>query len=1137
MKKIAILIAGLITLSIFSSCNEEKKLERFTYPRKVLKLEDSRAAEIAEEIRGEVAAEIADGLELSLWASDSLMTDPIAISIDDKGRIFYSKANRLTNSEFDIRGHRDWMTQSISWQSVEDRRKFLRETFAEENEQGKRFLKDLNQDSTLDWRDLTVEKEQIWFVEDSSGDGIADRAQMYIEDFHEEITDLANGVEVFDGKVYIPVGPDFWRTEDIDGDGIADTRESISHGFAVHIGFGAHGMSGAKMGPDGRIWWGIGDIGMNVLDKEGKRWKYPNQGVIVRADPDGSNFEVYSRGLRNTHEFVFDQYGNLISEDNDGDHRGERERLVYLINGSDTGWRTNWQFGKYTDPENNGYKVWMDEGLNIPRWDDQPAYILPCIQNYVNGPTGMVYNPGTALGEEWYNHFFISEFRGTPASSPIHAFTLKPKGASFELDSTRIIASGLLPTGLDFGPDGALYFGDWIDGWTTKYKGRIWKLDVAEGADSEIRKETESLMTANLAERSGAELTNLLQHQDMRIRQKAQFELVKRGNEGFETLVSATEQKEHQLARVHGIWGIAQMARKKASYARALVPLLDDGDDEIIAQAAKLLGDVRYEGANEKLISLLKHQNPRIRFFATEALGRTAEKKAFDPILNMLEENNDEDAWLRHGGIIALSRIENSQGLVDLCNHPSTALRIAAVVALRRMQDPGIVCFLQDKDEFIVTEAARGINDDWSIEAALPALADILNEERFSNEALIRRAINANLRVGKEKNLQNLADYVQRGSASPELRAEALATLGGFARPSVLDRVDGRYRGEVVRDSLPVVNKFKTLYKELFKDEEQAVRIAAIAASAKLGLQEVETMLFDHLEGEETEDVQVASLQALKSLKASRLDEALELALGSKNNAVRSTALSILPESDIEEAKAVDLFSSVLAKGTNQEKMASLAALATYNSEAAIKALEKPLNDLIRGRVARDLRLDVVEAVETQNNPQLMEKLKAYHASKGEGLLAEYEETLYGGNARRGRNVFYRHEQAQCVRCHAVFEFGGNAGPGLADVGKRLSKKQILESMIDPSAAYAPGFGVVTLRLKEGEPVVGVLMKETNRSLTIRVAENDMREVPKNKVAERINVPSSMPAMGNILTKREIRDLVAFLSGLKEAAH
>ena len=116
---------------------------------------------------------------------------------------------------------------------------------------------------------------------------------------------------------------------------------------------------------------------------------------------------------------------------------------------------SNWQFGKYTDPDNNSYKVWMDEKLNIPRWEGQAAYITPPITNYVNGPTGMIYNPGTALGEQWANHFFIAEFRGTPANSPLHAFTLKPKGASFELETTKEIVSGVLPTGLDFGPDGA----------------------------------------------------------------------------------------------------------------------------------------------------------------------------------------------------------------------------------------------------------------------------------------------------------------------------------------------------------------------------------------------------------------------------------------------------------------------------------------------------------------------------------------------------------------------------------------------------------------------------------------------------------------------------------------------------------
>ena len=60
---------------------------------------------------------------------------------------------------------------------------------------------------------------------------------------------------------------------------------------------------------------------------------------------------------------------NLISEDNDGDHAGEKERLVYIVNGAHIEWRSNWQYGKYNDPDNNTYKVWMDEKLCMPRFE------------------------------------------------------------------------------------------------------------------------------------------------------------------------------------------------------------------------------------------------------------------------------------------------------------------------------------------------------------------------------------------------------------------------------------------------------------------------------------------------------------------------------------------------------------------------------------------------------------------------------------------------------------------------------------------------------------------------------------------------------------------------------------------------
>ncbi|WP_373513478.1 hypothetical protein, partial [Persicitalea sp.] len=69
--------------------------------------EDGNTARMrAKEIKESVSLTVADGLKLDLWASDSLAPDPIAMSIDDKGRVYLTRTNRQKNSEFDIRGHR-----------------------------------------------------------------------------------------------------------------------------------------------------------------------------------------------------------------------------------------------------------------------------------------------------------------------------------------------------------------------------------------------------------------------------------------------------------------------------------------------------------------------------------------------------------------------------------------------------------------------------------------------------------------------------------------------------------------------------------------------------------------------------------------------------------------------------------------------------------------------------------------------------------------------------------------------------------------------------------------------------------------------------------------------------------------------
>ena len=697
--------------------------------------------------------------------------------------------------------------------------------------------------------------------------------------------------------LYVAVAPDLWRMKDKNGDGIADEKTSISHGYGVHIGFGGHGLSGIEMGPDGKIYWQIGDIGFNGQSADGQKWEYPNSGVVVRSNPDGSDFEVFASGLRNTHEFAFDELGNLISEDNDGDHAGEKERLVYIVNGSDAGWRSNWQYGKYNDPDNNTYKVWMDEKMYLPRFEGQAAYITPCIANYVSGPAGFVYNPGTALGPQYKNHFFVAEFVGNAPGSGIHSFTLKQKGAGFELGETKKIISGILPTGLDFGPDGALYAADWIEGWGTGPYGRIWKFDDKSGAGQSVRKETKELLSADFGTVKPDKLKTLLGHADMRVRLKAQFELVKRGNKSIDIFQQSLAQKEIKLERIHAIWGISQLARLNKDKAAILLPYLKDADEEIRAQVAKWLGDIRYKPAAESLVPLLKDSFSRTRFFAAEALGRIAFEPAVQPLIDMLRSNNDTDALLRHAGSLALSRIGKAEPLIALSKDTSRALRIAAVVALRRMSHPGISVFLADADEFVVTETARAINDDLSIEAALPALGDMLNTTSFRNEALIRRCISANLRTGTEKAMQNLVDYAANAGNPVGMRTEAIAALGVWARPSVLDRVDGRLRGTVERDPTLLRSRFEKVLLGLLSNTDPSIRLSATQAVSKLQITSASPILMTQLRKDAKPELRREALISLAALQYPDLGLAIKQALSDKEKMVRITGIDLLGRS------------------------------------------------------------------------------------------------------------------------------------------------------------------------------------------------------------------------------------------------
>ena len=145
---------------------------------------------------------------------------------------------------------------------------------------------------------------------------------------------------------------------------------------------------------------------------------------------------------------------------------------------------------------------------------------------------------------------------------------------------------------------------------------------------------------------------------------------------------------------------------------------------------------------------------------------------------------------------------------------------------------------------------------------------------------------------------------------------------------------------------------------------------------------------------------------------------------------------------------------------------------------------------------------------------------------------SNYSNTLEGGDAEAGRRVVFGHPAAQCIRCHKVAGLGSEVGPDLSKVGSKLSREQIMESLVNPQAKLTEGYGLLVARLKNGSSVNGAIVKATESKYEIRTAEGTLKMISRKDIASEV-LTSQMPPMGAILTRNELRDVLEFLGRLK----
>ncbi len=1063
--------------------------------------------------------QIPEGFSMTLWAAEPLLANPVAFCLDAAGRCFVAETFRVHAGVTDMREHMDWLHDELAAQTVEDRVAFMRK------HEGERF------------DEYSAEHERIRRIVDTDGDGAGDQATVFADGFATPASGIAAGLLARGKDLYYTCIPDLWRLSDTDGDGVAEARNVLHTGYGVKIALLGHDMHGLRIGPDGRLYYSIGDRGMHV-EHPGGTIAMPDRGAVLRCELDGSNLEVFATGLRNPQELVFDDHGNLFTGDNNSDG-GDRARWVYVQKGGDSGWRHNYQY--VTKPNRRG--PWNAERGWEPFHPEQPAYISPPVANFADGPSGLTYYPGAIWGADWDGTFFLCDFRGAPRGSGVYAFQNKPKGAGFELVNDRKFLWDNLVTDVDFGPDGAMWVSDWVASWGMTGKGRMWRLQPEAGL-AEVAADVQRILAEGMGARDLDELVALASHGHREVRQEAYLELAERSlpernDAALALLRLAADRNGSRFARLSGVWGLSVVARRGAWDAKILMgALLSDPDPEIRAQALRAVGDTPYPGALSAVLLAMEAPEARVRAMAAEALGALGSAEHGPQLVALLARDAESDPWVRTAAIHALERLCSPAQVLALAQGPNTHWRVrqSLTAVLRRLESPLIAALISDPHEAVQAEAARAIHD-VPIPAGYPALAKRLSTGIPQDHYFQRRCLAALRSLHGPEQRNALAEMLTWNGFAQGVEDEILSYLAEWEDPSPVDPIHGAWRPLPSGSLGGLENHLADLFPESIGARFGAGWVKLLDA---MNL-EPDSPVLEKLAawvgaditafgaGGETSGGDMPRLEAAMFVMQSRPELAqplIQSSLQHGNGLVRSTAYRELASR--EPGRAVKNLAAIASGEEREAREFAIRMLGKLEApEAHSSLLELAAAVLENKEPGWRVAVDLADAL----NDSGQEEAKRIASA----LLAEPELSLLaGGDPGAGRSIFLENTQAQCLKCHVAGGEGtSEVGPALDGVSGRLEPRQLLQSLLEPNAVLAEGYENWILALDDGTMLVGRILEESAEDVALLDAEGETFSIHPDEIEGRRRDVSAMPkGLVEGLSPRQLRDLLAYLRSL-----
>ncbi len=1032
----------------------------------------------------------AEGLSVSLWASEPMVRNPTTMEIDSRGRV--------------------WIAEGLNYRvSVKQNGDMIRVPGA----------------------------DQIKILSDTDHDGQADKVTVFADDIYPvpmgmAIEEVWQGSQYQGCRVYIGNSPDLLLLEDTDGDDRADRRSALLTGFrGIDCDHGLHGMT---WGPDGKLYFtqgdsrygndklNAGDTTFDVWDRSRRHLSASRMGTTLRVNPDGTQLEVLAYKQRNNYETAVDSFGDVFTSDNDDD--GNRGcRTIWIMAGGDYG---------YQNPQSSRH------------WAEEIPGIIPKLVGTGNGsPGGLLVYEGLELPKQYF-HSILEADAGT---HQINCHPLKRVGSGPRSDYQVLLKgtdSWFRPVDIAVAPDGTLFVCDWYDAgvggnnFSDQTTGRIYQLRADERRDtrrserpdlSTVAGSIRALGSPNVTTRFAARQTLLAMGKPARIalqvlfrqgadhlRARALFTLFGFPATGRDDVTAALSDPNPRiresalqiLARdavresVVGPPDAVKAAAPAVQFLREILPLSNDPDPGVRRALLMALRNVPSDqDVDRALRQLTIRWDGRDRYYL-EAVRAAIKDRDGDLVESLFSE-------------LARPAAESPGDNRNVAQPPFYP--IATNDAYLRIEDrlpPATV-------------ASRLVGAAWVLERteALPFLERLLattaspSVQRATDMAVSRIADPraAELLLRRFLEIEN-----DRGRQRELLRRLSVGLSGHWRATRSNDRLH-----EVIDYSL----------------NNELLRVAAIQLIARNGLRDYDTFLLQMLDDGELDTVaRSAALEALGQLQVTSVREkAAEFVRQAKHQG-RGGPLVLAALSALHQLGNASTSGSLTDTAVDLEYPLDVRRKALQIVTTSPQGARHMLKLNTAGQIPDDLRSELTFLLNNHPDPSIRKAARqALPLPKnGNGRRIEDFDTVLARPADpgRGRTVFQQGKDNACSRCHRVQGEGSWIGPDLSSIGIKYGRRELLYHILNPSGAINYNYVANTIWLTNGRILSGLIVSETAADVVLKTAQGERIHIARSDIDDQ--QPQSVSLMPEdlvgSLSDQDLADLIGYLATLQKPA-